>query len=203
MIGMTNNNTFKALFQNLKSFQIDSIEQENNTFLIGNNVKLLSHIGASFGYLHVMFSGLNTQMISVINSENNNKFTDELTQFYSEYNGFNLYSGALRIFGCGYILTPQGFKISRDSNNALPIHITIENLLYKNSNKLLIGSFGNSQLFIIDQIPYLFDNTKEVKKWGSLYECLNDLILELEKHYVDGVCVNPIKIKGLVFNKPI
>jgi hypothetical protein len=200
---MKNNNSFKNLFDNLKSFKIDSIKQENNTILIGKNSKLIGHLGPTIGYLHVLFHPISIEIINFLNNENNYKFSDELIKFYSEFNGFNLYSGAFKIFGSGYIKTAEGLRISRDEKNVLPIHISIENLLYQKTNKLFLGTYGSNEICLIGSEVSLLSKQNIINKWGSIYDCFRDLLLELESQYVDGVCLKPIKIKNLVFNKPI
>jgi len=200
---MNNNKLIKHIFEDLKTFKIEAIKQENKTILIGKNSKLIGHIGPTIGYLHVLFYPITSEMINIVNRENNYNFTEDLIDFYSEFNGFNLYSGALRIFGSGYIKTVDGFKISRDGKNALPIHISVENLVYKNTNKLFLGTFGDNEIHLIENEVILLSKAMVINQWRTIYDCLKDLILKLESYYVDGVCVQPIKTKNLVFNKPI
>ncbi len=151
-------------------------------------------------YLHIIYPGLNENLLNAFKSEIGIKLPDEFISFLKENNGTYLFSGSLCVYGFGKILKDEMYVISRDINIKLPFHLYNENECKINEENIIVGSCMKSKIYLnnITRKYTWMNNT-----WDKIETCIYDLYNKLSVHYNDkGVVDNPIILGNIVFNKP-
>jgi hypothetical protein len=163
----------------------------NGTVLLGH----IPHVG-EHAYLHELHAGLLPEVIEKMAREFEITFPAEYLSFLSNYNGLNLFQGALSIYG---------YRTSYDRtdfNARQPFSFEEKNIYSRpiDSDKFdfFIGSYNwdGSSVYINPNQSGVFrrarNSSKILNKWESISDLINSEIKRISAHFNEkGVEIDP------------